>query len=133
VPREVVTTPVVAAIAPTAAPTGVATVIARPGPSQSKQRAEDSLRGRIRDAVQAAVRCPAAARMMGLSGKAGVAFDYRDGALMGGVQLTRSTGAPMLDAAALAAVRDAHYPKPPPEVANHMLRLLIWVEEACTA
>jgi protein TonB len=70
--------------------------------------------------------------MMGLSGKAGVAFDYRDGTVMNGVRLARSTGTPMLDAAALAAVRDAHYPKPPPEVANHMLPLLVWVEEACS-
>ena len=72
-----------------------------------------------------------AARMMELSGKAGVAFDYRDGALVGGVQLTRSTGTPTLDAAAVAAVRDAHYPAPPPEVATRLLRLLVWVEEAC--
>jgi protein TonB len=112
-------------------------MIGRPGvqsgTARSEQRAEDTLRGRIREAVQAAVRCPAAARMMGLSGKAGVAFDYRDGALIGGVQLSRSTGVPMLDAAALAAVRDAHYPNPPPEVASHVLRLLVWIEESCGA
>jgi protein TonB len=116
-----------------AAQRGVAAITARPaGTAQTDQRAEDSLRGRIREAVQAAVRCPAAARMMGLSGKAGVAFDYRDGAVIGGVQLSRSTGTPMLDAAALAAVRDAHYPNAPPEVANHLLRLLVWIEEACS-
>jgi periplasmic protein TonB len=116
-----------------AAAANVAVVAAQPGTSGSEQRAAETLRGRIREAVQAAVRCPAAARMMGLGGKAGVAFDYRDGAVMGGVQLTRSAGAAMLDTAALAAVRDAHYPKAPPEVGNHMLRLLIWVEEACGA
>jgi hypothetical protein len=37
----------------------------------------------------------------------------------------------MLDAAALTAVRDAHYPKAPPQVADQVLRLLIWVDEAC--
>ena len=103
-----------------------------PGTAQTEQRTEETLRGRIREAVQAAVRCPAAARMMGLSGKASVAFDYRDGAVIGGVQLSRSTGTPMLDAAALAAVRDAHYPNAPTEMANHLLRLLVWVEEACS-
>jgi periplasmic protein TonB len=98
---------------------------------QAEQMAEDALRRRIRDAVQAAVRCPPAARMMGQSGKAGVTFDYRDGALIGGVQLARSTGTPILDEAALSAVRDARYPKPPQEVGSRPLRLLIWVEEAC--
>lgn len=114
-------------------PPAIAAPAAQSGTIQSEQRAEAVLRDRIREAVQAAVRCPAAARMMGLSGKAGVAFDYRDGGIMGGVQLSRSAGAPMLDAAALAAVRDAHYPNAPPEVATHVLRLLVWVEEACGA
>lgn len=125
VPRRSVTPEASPRAASPAAPTAGA------GTAQSEQRAEEWLRGRIRDAVQAAVRCPAAARMMALSGKAGVAFDYRDGALIGGAALTRSTGVPMLDAAALAAVRDARYPVPPTEVTNHLLRLLIWVEEAC--
>jgi len=80
-----------------------------------------TLTGRIRAAVQAAVQCPAAARMMGQSGTAGVAFDYRDGALVGGLQLARSTGLPVLDAAALTAVRNARYPEPPPEASNHVL------------
>jgi protein TonB len=142
-PRPVIARPVprgraapvtaVAIAEPTAQLAPPAAVAEPLAPSGTEQRAEASLRGQIREAVQAAVRCPAAARMMGLTGKAGVAFDYRDGGLMGGAQLTRSTGIPMLDAAALAAVRDARYPKAPPEIANHMLRLLVWVEEACSA
>jgi protein TonB len=121
-------------VAPAAPPKSAQPVDPPPsmtGTAEAVQHAEESLRGRIRNAVQAAVHCPAAARMMELSGKAAVAFDYRDGALIGGVQLTRSTGTPMLDAAALAAVRDAHYPDPPPEIVNHLLRFLVWVEEAC--
>jgi protein TonB len=92
---------------------------------------EETLRDHIRAAVQQAVRCPAAASLMGLSGKAAVAFDYRDGLLLTDAQLTRSAGASTLDSAALGAVRNARYPKPPPEEAGHTLRLLIWVEEAC--
>ncbi len=111
------------------APVALASVVTKDSASQS--HAEDTLRGRIRDAVQAAVRCPPAAHMMGRSGKAGVTFDYRDGSLMGDVRLTRSTGTPMLDSAALAAVREAHYPKAPPEIAEQVLPLLIWVDEAC--
>jgi protein TonB len=98
----------------------------------AERQAEDTLRGRIRDAVQAASRCPPAARMMGLGGRAGVGFDYRDGALVGAPYLMRSTGSALLDAAALAAVRQARYPKPTPEIGERLLRLLIWVDEACT-
>ncbi len=99
--------------------------------AKADQHVAEVLEGRIRSAVQAAVHCPAAARMMGQSGKAGVAFDYRDGAVAGGLQLARSSGVPMLDTAALTAVRDAHYPAAPPEVVNQVLHLLVWVEEAC--
>jgi len=98
---------------------------------QAGRQAEDALRSRIREAVQEAVRCPAAARMMHLSGKVGVGFDYRDGALVGAVQIERSSGTPILDAAAAGAVRIAHYPSAPPETASQILRLLIWVDEAC--
>ena len=96
-----------------------------------ERQAENSLRGRIRNAVQAASRCPITARMMHLSGRAGISFAYRDGALVGAVQVVQSAGAEVLDAAALAAVREAHYPQPTPELGSRTLRLLIWVEEAC--
>ena len=65
--------------------------------------------------------------MMGLAGRARVAFDYRDGAV-GEIDLVQSAGAPVLDGAALAAVRDARYPPPPEAVAGHTLHLLLWVE-----
>ena len=90
-----------------------------------------TLTSSIRDAVQAAVQCPKIARMMDQSGKTGVAFDYRDGAIVGSVQIARSSGISILDAAALAAVRNAHYPQAPSDVSNQMLHLLIWVDEAC--
>jgi periplasmic protein TonB len=99
-------------------------------PSQADV-ATTTLTARIRDAVQAAVQCPGSARMMDQSGTAGVAFDYRDGMVVGGVQLTQSTGVSVLDAAALAAVRNAHYPQAPSMVPNQVLHLLVWVEEAC--
>jgi protein TonB len=93
--------------------------------------ASPQLTDRIRNAVQAAVRCPPAARMMGQSGKAGVAFDYRSGAIVGHAQLAKSTGTPVLDAAALTAVRMAHYPEAQPGDSGQLLHLLVWVEEAC--
>lgn len=99
--------------------------------SQTDSGVRAALIARIRSAVQAAAQCPAAARMIGQSGKAGVAFDYRDGRVAGDLRLARSSGTPILDAAALNAVRHARYPEAPPEEPNQVLHLLIWVEESC--
>lgn len=126
--------PVAAASRPESpAPAATIEAAAATGSATAERQAEDLLRGRIREAIQAASRCPTAARMMGLAGRAGVSFAYRDGAIVGAVQLVRSTGTDLLDAAALAAVREAHYPQATPEVGGRVLRLLIWVEEACAA
>ena len=65
--------------------------------------------------------------MMGLAGRARVQLDYRGG-IVANPALVQSAGVPVLDDAALAAVRTAHYPVPPPEVGDRMLRLLVWVE-----
>jgi protein TonB len=87
---------------------------------------EAALEARIRDAVQAAVHYPAAARMMSLTGRARLQLDYRNGAAS--PALVQSSGAPMLDDAALSAARAAHYPSPPPDIGDRLLRLLVWVE-----
>ena len=61
---------------PLSAPAAPEPVVAAPAATASsvsataERQAEDTLRGRIRAAVQAASRCPAAARMMGLTGRA---------------------------------------------------------------
>lgn len=104
---------------PTATPTGVGT------PASADQEA--SLEARIHDAVQAAVHYPAAARMMGVTGRARVRFDYRSGAVANPT-LAQSSGTPMLDKAALAAARSAHYPQAPAPIEGRLLRLLVWVE-----
>ncbi len=88
---------------------------------------EASLEARIRDAVQAAVRYPAAARMMEITGRARVRLDYRDG-LVNGSLLAQSSGTPMLDQAALSAAQGAHYPATPPALAGRLMRFLVWVE-----
>ena len=73
------------------------------------------------------MRYPAAARMMGLIGRARVQLDYRAGAVTTAA-LAQSAGASILDDAALGAVRAAHYPPPPPQLGERLLRLLVWVE-----
>jgi protein TonB len=88
---------------------------------------EAALQARIRDAVQASVRYPSAARMMGITGRARILLDYRDGAV-GGPMLVQPSGSPVLDQAALAAAQTARYPVPPAVLVGHLLRLLVWVE-----
>ena len=112
---------------PAQAPSSAAPQTAAPAaaPAAAAQ-AEASLEGRILSAVQAALRIPPAARLMGLSGRTHVLIRYRDG-VVSGARIERSAGSPLLDDAALAAVRDAAYPKPPPELAGRALRLALWV------
>jgi TonB family protein len=68
--------------------------------------------------------------MMRQSGTASVAFDYRGGTLVGDAAIVRSSGAAMLDSAALAAVRQARYP-PPPGDSGQLFPLLVRVEADC--
>ena len=65
--------------------------------------------------------------MMGITGRTRVAFAYHDG-IVNGIGVAQSAGTPMLDAAALAAVRAASYPRPPEAIAGQTLRLLVWVD-----
>jgi len=89
--------------------------------------AESALGGRIREAVQAALRYPAAARMMNLHGRARVLLEYHAG-LVDRSELARSAGSPLLDDAAMTAAREARYPKPPPEIGDRSLKFLVWVD-----
>ncbi len=93
----------------------------------SSANPEAALETHIRDAVQAAVRYPAAARMMGVTGRARVLLEYRSGNV-GSPMLAQSSGASMLDEAALVAARIARYPSAPPAIEGRLLRLLVWVE-----
>lgn len=88
--------------------------------------AEAAFAARMRQAVQDALRYPAAARMMGVTGRTRLELDYRAGSLTG-VSLVQSAGTPLLDDAAVAAARSAHYPAPPPDFADRKMRFLIWV------
>lgn len=112
-------------------PTGEAKPDARRGPPiQAATTAADEealLEARVRDAVQQAVRYPAAARMMGVTGRARLLLEYRNGSV-GGSALAQSSGMPVLDQAALAAARGARYPAPPPALAGLSMRFLVWVD-----
>lgn len=119
--RHAVAEAIKRALPPRAAPTG-----------GGANTSNDAFLGRIRDAVQAAVRCPPSARMLGQSGTARVSFNYEVGLLPGSVEIVQSTGTPALDRAALRAVRDARMPSAPPEVGNTVQHLAIRIVEACS-
>ncbi len=89
--------------------------------------AMSSFQGQMRRAVESALIYPASARASGQHGRARVTFDFLDGRVSA-VSLAQSSGSPVLDQAALATVRSAHYPLPPPELSHRTLHLSIFVE-----
>lgn len=97
-----------AAVAPSASPDAIRT-----------------LEGEIRQAVQDALRYPAASRLMGDEGRSLVGFTYRDRAVSE-VRLLASSGIVRLDQAAIETVQDATYP-PPGRAAGRALSLAVWV------
>lgn len=72
------------------------------------------------------MRYPESARMAGMAGRTRVAFDYRDG-VASNVRVVVSSGIGILDRAALAAVRDADYPKPEAAFVGKTLSEQLWV------
>jgi protein TonB len=111
--------------APAPAPdTRPAMPVAAAAPTSGSERA--AFEAQLRAAVQASVRYPAAARMMHLTGRTLVAFDYQDG-VASGARVAQSSGSDELDQAALAAVRSATFPRPPKDLAGTTLRFDVWV------
>jgi protein TonB len=99
-----------------------------PAPPQPPVNAEvvDKFQAEVRAAIQAAIIYPPTARMMKQQGRAKVAFTLTQGHAEG-AQIVQSSGVATIDAAALAAVRDANYPAPPPEVAGKPLPFAVFV------
>ena len=85
-----------------------------PAPAAPSAGELDIFKAQMREAVQAVVNSvyPQAAQMANETGTADVTFTYTDGVVTD-IALARSTGYPLLDQAALAAARMAHYPLPP--------------------
>lgn len=111
---------------PTEPPAAPPTPPAPPPPPAAAAQADPSFESAMRAAIQAALRYPEAARLGGMQGRARVAFVYRDGTVSD-IRLVVSSGIGMLDRAALAAVRDANYPRPAPALAGKTLSEQLWV------
>ncbi len=71
----------------------------------------------MRRAVQAAAVNPAAAQLAHEAGVVRVGFVYQDG-VASGITIIASSGFPLLDQAAMQAVRDAQFPPQPPDFAG---------------
>jgi protein TonB len=127
-PPQPVPTP--APVMPSAAPTEPAPAprpaAAPPPPPAAPSTASPSFEGALRAAIQAALHYPESARMAGMSGRTRVAFQYRDG-VVSDVRVVVSSGMGLLDRAAVAAVRDANYPKPEPAFVGKTLSEQLWV------
>ena len=82
--------------------------------------------GALREAVQAAVRYPEAARLMHVGGRVLVSFRMLDGKVSD-IAVVQSSGIGALDRAARAAVADAPYPPTPTPLAGQAMHFRIWV------
>ncbi len=111
---------------PVAAPTPPAPPPPPAPPAPDVASIKATFEAELRSAIQAAVRYPPAARMMQLTGKTLVGFDFRDGAVSH-VRVLTSSGADVLDHAAMDAVRAAGYPATPKELQGKTLAFTIWV------
>lgn len=116
---------------PTAMPTDPpaaprASAPSAPAPVPVAATPTPSFEGALRAAIQAALRYPESARMAGMAGRTRVAFEYRDG-VASNVSVVVSSGIGILDRAALAAVRDADYPKPEAAFVGKTLSEQLWV------
>ncbi len=99
-----------------------------PPPASPAPQTEETFEAKILRAVQSTVNThyPAAARMLHQHGQVQVSFDYLDGAVSN-IRLLQSSGLPLLDAAALATVRDTRFPSPPPKLLHQALNYAVWV------
>jgi protein TonB len=77
----------------------------------------DLFQAEMRRAVQAAAVNPAAAQLAHEAGVVRVGFVYQDG-VASGITIIASSGFPLLDQAAMQAVRDAQFPPQPPDFAG---------------
>jgi protein TonB len=111
---------------PVAAPTPPAPPQPPAPPAPDAASIKAIFEAELRSAIQAAVRYPQAARMMQLTGKTLVGFDFRDGAVSH-LRVVTSSGADLLDHAALDAVRNAPYPTTPKALQGKVMAFTIWV------
>jgi len=102
-------------------------------PAQPSAGEIDLFQARMAEAVQRAATAdyPEAAQMAHENGEVDLSFVFQDGSV-GNVVILQSSGFPMLDAAAMQAVRDARYPQQPADFAGrpHTVRVIVRFQTA---
>ncbi len=98
-----------------------------PPPASASAEAIDRFDAQVRAAIQAAIIYPPTARMMKQQGRTKVAFRLVQGHAEN-PHILQSSGIPAIDAAAIAAVRDAAYPAPAAELTSKALEFAVFVE-----
>ncbi|MDE8349577.1 MAG: energy transducer TonB [Acidocella sp.] len=89
-----------------------------PAPAAPSAGELDLFRTAMRTAVRQAARTPPSAVMAHQFGVARVSFNFLDG-VVSNIAVVNSSGYPLLDDAAMQAVREAHYPPVPSDMAGH--------------
>lgn len=87
-------------------------------------------RGQVNAAIQAATTCSSSAKDMNLKGKTRVQFSLLDSFPSNAV-VANSSGIPMLDTAAMSAVKSAKYPKPPADFVGQTKQMSVLVNLNC--
>ncbi len=126
-PAPLPPSPVAAPTPPPPPPLPRAVPLPPPPPPAPDPQVKDSYLGRVKAAIQVAVRYPPAARMMGEQGRVEVEFTLKDG-VADGVRVLVPGATAAFNAAALAAVKAARMPAPPPALAGKRMSLTLWVE-----
>lgn len=86
-----------------------------------------ALEARIDDAVRRQAVMPPAAIRQHRDGRAQLRFSYLDGTV-DSIAVAQSSESRLLDAAAVQAVRAAHYPAPPAGLRGRRLALQVWID-----
>lgn len=99
-----------------------------PIPAAVQESALEAYAGAVHQVVQADLKVPQMVEMMHLSGVTGLALRIApDGTLLA-ARVIRSSGAPPIDRAALAAVRATHFPRFTPDMPHHPITVDIAVK-----
>jgi protein TonB len=102
-------------------------------PAQPSAGEIDLFQARMAEAVQRAATAdyPEAAQMAHENGEVALSFVFQDGRVSN-VAILQSSGFPMLDSAAMQAVRDARYPQQPADFAGrpHTVRVIVRFQTA---
>ena len=108
-------------------PTPAPVIPPPPLPSTGKVDPAQEYAAKVHDAVQSAYFYPAVAASMHFSGRVRVEFILKDAHIIES-HVMQTCGIGLFDQAAIAAVKNAHYPAPPEKLTGQELHYQLWIE-----